>query len=64
MVDATDLKSVEPYKLVRVRVSLPPSIGVYLSLPLGKTFSANPTYAVSGRQLLIWDTIPKGLTKG
>ncbi len=30
MVDATDLKSVEPYKLVRVRVSLPPSIGVYI----------------------------------
>lgn len=42
MVDATDLKSVEPYKLVRVRVSLPPSIEVYLSLLLGKTFSASP----------------------
>lgn len=42
MVDATDLKSVEPYKLVRVRVSLPPSIEVYLSLPPSKNFFSQP----------------------
>jgi hypothetical protein len=40
MVDATDLKSVEPYKLVRVRVSLPPSIEVYFKLSIGN-FSTN-----------------------
>ena len=34
MVDATDLKYVEPYKLVRVRVSLPPSFQAFSSLVL------------------------------